>query len=144
MLRTENLRFSSRRRRPLFPYEPLFFPYSPIHGRPVARRRQFKCHLLLLRRSVKFRTSPSRSQETPSVAFVKLPHKYRFPKLGLLPLITASYRSDPPRSRLFGIFPICVNGIINTADYSELITDIYGGEKRPLMAGLKLSRKRLS
>lgn len=27
-----------------------------------------------------------------------------------------------------------VNGIIKTANYSELITDIYGGEKYPLMA----------
>ncbi len=29
---------------------------------------------------------------------------------------------------------LIVNGIIKTANYSELITDIYGGEKYPLMA----------
>ncbi len=29
---------------------------------------------------------------------------------------------------------VVVNGIIKTADYSELITDIYGGGKYPLMA----------
>jgi len=31
-------------------------------------------------------------------------------------------------------YQVGVNGIIKTADYGELITAIYGGEKYPLMA----------
>lgn len=34
----------------------------------------------------------------------------------------------------FLICPYYVNGIIKTADYGEIITAIYGGEKYPLMA----------